>query len=98
MSSSLVFIHGRFADSGDWVGSINTGLASAGRPQLPAEMDVVGVDYSDVLHDVLASMPEREIEATEPSPHFSRHQRMVRLSMHPYTRRPTSPYDFVPKE
>ena len=96
--SSLVFIHGRYADSGDWVGSINTGLTTAGRPALPAQMDIVGVDYSDVLHDVLASMPEREIEATEPSPHFSRHQRMVRLSMHPYTRRPTSPYDFVPKE
>ena len=98
VNRSLVFIHGRWAQSGDWVGAINTGLESAGRDQLTEDVDIVEVDYADVLHDVLASMPEREIEVTEPSPNYHRHQRMVRLSMHPFTTRPTSPYDFFPKE
>jgi pimeloyl-ACP methyl ester carboxylesterase len=95
---SLVFIHGRYADQGDWVGSINTGLVAAGWDTLPADVDIVEVDYSDVLHDVLASMPERAMEASEPAAGFARHQRMVRLSMHPFTIRPMSPYDFFPKE
>ncbi len=65
MSTSLVFVHGRYADSGDWVGAINTGLVAAGRQTLPDEVDTVQLDYSDVLHDVLAAMPARDIELTE---------------------------------
>lgn len=98
MGVSLVFIHGRYADSGDWVGAINTGLKAAGRPSVPDAADIVEVDYSDVLEDVLAAMPLRAIEAGEAAPNYARHQRMVRRSMHPYTTRPTSPYDFFPKE
>jgi pimeloyl-ACP methyl ester carboxylesterase len=98
VSTSLVFIHGRHADMGDWVGAINTGLAAAGRPPIPDDIDIVEVDYSDVLHDVLATMPLRAIEAGEPAPNYAPHQRMVRMSMRPYTTRPTSPYDFFPKE
>jgi len=98
VKASLVFIHGRWAQSGDWVGAVNTGLTASGREPLDDDVDTVEVDYADVLHDVLASMPEREMETTEPSVHYARHQRMVRLGMHPYTQRPTSPYDFFPKE
>jgi pimeloyl-ACP methyl ester carboxylesterase len=98
VSTSLVFVHGRYADSGDWVGAINTGLVAAGRQTLPDEVDTVQLDYSDVLHDVLAAMPARDIELTEPWLDYARHQRMVRQSMHPFTSRPTSPYDFFPKE
>ena len=97
VNRSLVFIHGRWAQSGDWVGAINTGLGSAGRDQLTEDVDIVEVDYADVLHDVLASMPEREIEVTEASPNYHRHQRMVRLSMHPFTTRPTSPTTSSPR-
>ncbi len=92
-----MFIHGRFADSGDWVGAVDEGLLKAHRDALP-DVDIVELDYSDVLHDVLSSMPDRAIEAAEPGANFQRHQRMVRLSMHPFTTRPTSPYDFFPKE
>jgi pimeloyl-ACP methyl ester carboxylesterase len=98
VSTSLVFIHGRYMASADWMGAIRTGLKVAGRQDLPEDLDIVEVDYADVLHDVLASMPPREIEPSEPSPDFARHQRMVRLSMHPFTTRPGSPYDFFPKE
>ena len=82
VSTSLVFVHGRYADSGDWVGAINTGLVAAGRQTLPDEVDTVQLDYSDVLHDVLAAMPARDIELTEPWLDYARHQRMVRQSMH----------------
>ncbi|MEZ5119733.1 MAG: hypothetical protein R2720_14530 [Candidatus Nanopelagicales bacterium] len=98
MSVSLVFIHGRYVQSSDWVGAVNTGLRAARRRELTPAVDLVEVDYADVLHDVLASMPQRAIEAGPTSSHFDRHQRMVRLSMHPYTTRPRSPYDFFPKE
>jgi pimeloyl-ACP methyl ester carboxylesterase len=94
---SLVFIHGRFADSGDWVGAIEEGLVKADNDPL-SDIGVTELDYSDVLHDVLASMPERDIEATPRGAGFEHHQRMVRLSMHPFTNRPRSPYDFFPKE
>jgi len=93
-----VFIHGRFADNGDWVGAVNTGLDRAGWTPLPDNVEVVELAYSDVLHDVLASMPLREIEPSEPSAHFHRQQRIVHESMHPFTKRPRSPFDFFPKE
>lgn len=98
MDASLVFIHGRYAQTGDWIGAINTGLAAAGRQLLPDDLDILEVDYADVLHDVLSSMPERDMEPGEPARGFAHHQRMVHKSMYPFTERPRSPYDFFPKE
>ena len=93
-----MFIHGRHARPVDWVGAINAGLARAGREPLPDDLDLVEVDYSDVLHDVLATMPERALQPGARSAQFARRQRLVRLSMHPFTDRPRSPFDFAPKE
>jgi pimeloyl-ACP methyl ester carboxylesterase len=96
--ASLVFIHGRHADKGDWVTAIDEGLVVGGRARLPAGVDTIEVDYADVLHDVLAAMPEQPVEPGPRSDTYHRHQRMVHSSMHPFTRRPLSPYDFFPKE
>ncbi len=98
MGTSLVFIHGRHARSGDWVGAINSGLATAGREPLPPDLAIVELDYADVLHDVLAGLPESDMQPSQTSDLYARRQRMVRLSMHPFTERPRSPYDFAPKE
>lgn len=95
---SLVFIHGRHAKSGDWVTAIGEGLATAHRQPLPTDLNIVEVNYADVLHDVLAGMPDQQLEPAHTSEHFARRQRMVRLSMHPFTVRPRSPFDFAPKE
>jgi pimeloyl-ACP methyl ester carboxylesterase len=95
---SLVFIHGRHARDVDWVGAINTGLAKAARDPLPDDLDLVELDYADVLHDVLASGPPRPLEQGERDDRYARNQHMVRLSMHPFTDRPRSPFDFAPKE
>ena len=97
-SPSLVFIHGRHAKSGDWVAAINEGLRTAQRSPLPEDLNIVEVNYADVLHDVLAGMPDQQIEPATTSEAFARRQRMIRLSMHPFTERPRSPYDFAPKE
>lgn len=98
MRRSLVFIHGRHSRPVDWVAAVQTGLQAAGRDPLPQDLDLVEVDYADVLHDVLASMPERELPIGERSDGFSDRQDMVRLSMHRFTVRPRSVYDFTPKE
>lgn len=97
-SPSLVFIHGRHAKSGDWVGAINQGLSAAHRDPLPDDLHIVEMNYADTLHDVLAGMPDQQLEPANTSEHFARRQRMVRLSMHPFTVRPRSPYDWAPKE
>lgn len=98
MRTSLVFIHGRYTPDSDLLSAINTGLRQAGRDPMPDDMPIITLDYSDVLHDVLAGLPEQELLPREASPHFARHQRMVRLSLHPFTLRPVSPFDFFPKE
>jgi pimeloyl-ACP methyl ester carboxylesterase len=98
VDASLVFIHGRHADRGDWLGAVDCGLRAGGRTLLPPGVTAVEVDYADVLHDVLASTPDTPVERGRRSRTFHRHQRMVRLSMHPFTDRPRSPYDFFPKE
>lgn len=98
VGSSLVFIHGRHARSGDWVGAINRGLESAGRAPLPDDLEIIEFDYADVLHDVLSSRPDRVIEQAHTSDTYARRQRMVRQSMAPFTHRPRSPYDWAPKE
>lgn len=98
MRTSLVFIHGRYAQSGAWLKAIDEGLAAAGRDALTEDLNVVEVDYTDVLNDVLASLPPTEIPAHEPWPHFHRHQHMVRGAMHPFTTRPRTLFDFFPKE
>lgn len=95
---SLVFIHGRHARQVDWVSAIETGLAAAGRERLPDDLNLVEVDYADVLHDVLAHMPERELPTGERDAGFADHQQQVRRSLHPFTDRPRSPFDFAPKE
>ena len=98
MGATLVFLHGRHARRGDWVGAINDGLSTAGRQPLPADLDILELNYADVLHDVAASMPASEQVPRMTSEEYARRQRMVRLSMHPFTQRPRSPYDFAPKE
>lgn len=98
MRTSLVFIHGRYAQSGAWIEAIDAGLVAAGHDPLPDDIDIVEVDYVDVLNDVLASMPPEPMQAHEPSPHFHRHQRMVRLSMYPFTKRPRTLFDLFPKQ
>jgi hypothetical protein len=95
---SLVFIHGRQARPVDLVGAIDAGLAAAGRDPLPADLDLVEVDYADVLHDVLASRPAEALPDGDRDARYARHQRLVRRSMHPFTDRPRSPFDFAPKE
>lgn len=98
MRTSLVFIHGRYAQSGAWLEAIDEGLAKAGRDPLPDDLEIVEVDYTDVLNDVLATLPPEPMESHEPWPHFHTHQRMVRLAMHPFTKRPRTLFDFFPKE
>lgn len=78
--------------------AIETGLAVAGRDPLPADLDLVEVDYADVLHDVLANEPVPDLEQAQRSETYAHRQREVRLSMHPFTDRPRSPFDFAPKE
>lgn len=98
MRRSLVFIHGRHARPVDWVGAINAGLAKAARDPLPPDLDLVELDYADVLHDVLAAMPERALVEGARNAQYAHHQRLVRLSLHEFTSRPRSPFDFAPKE
>lgn len=98
MGTSLVFIHGRHARSGDWVGAINTGLTAADRAPLPDDLDILELNYADVLHDLLAGMPEQQPHPRQISESYERRQRLVRLSMHSFTHRPRSPYDLAPKE
>lgn len=98
MSTSLVFIHGRYVQEEGWLDSVEAGLAAAGRDPLPASLNVVEVDYSHVLHDVLAAMPPESVRPPATSAQYHRHQRLVRLSLHPFTTRPRSPFDLFPKE
>ena len=98
MGTTLVFLHGRHARSGDWVGAINQGLSVAERPPLPDDLAIFEMDYADVLHDLLAGTDEQAPHPRQTSEHYARRQRLVRLSMDSFTHRPRSPYDFAPKE
>lgn len=95
--TSLVFIHGRHAERGDWVGAISAGLELTGGPALPPEMALVEVEYAQVLN----SLAEHEPQSTPPpnAAENSGGQHAGALhALREHVPRPISPFDFAPKE